>query len=326
MNRFVVTLATFALAGTSLQAAGTDPQVDYNVLQGRIASLESKVKMLETALNELSAQVAKPATTTTTLTSAPAPQLPSKTLPTPEPPKPQAPPAESGTSVADSTPMVEPERYHIQEGDTISDIAKKLGVPRTELMEANNLREGQQIYIGDPLLVPRPAPMPEKQETLIADNNSSAPTAPDPAPSKPTTSSTYTVKMGDTLSKIAREHGISVKDLKAANGMTSDLITGGQKLKIPGSGGGPSSGATEVASAGESPDDIDDLLRPNEEYGVYTVERGDTLYSLARDFFTTQSEIQRLNRMGESITLRPGQDLVVPTSKYQEHHNLADNG
>ena len=327
MKRFAVTLATLALAGTTLQAAGTDPNLDYNVLQGRIASLESKVKMLETALNELSAQVAKP-TTTLTSSPAPAPAPPSKTLPVPEAPK--APPVEEAPKTVSAPPVTEPERYYIQEGDTISEIARKLGVPRTELMEANNLREGQQIYIGDPLMVPQPEPVvqPDNSQKLV-ENQPSAPSTPStPAPAPSGASTSYTVKMGDTLTKIAREHGVTVTAIKSANGMKSDLITGGQTLKIPGaskkSGNTVASNTPTPASGGS--DDIDNLLRPDEEYGVYTVEKGDTLYSLARDFFTTQAEIQRLNRMGHSTTLRPGQDLVVPTSKYQEHHNLADNG
>ena len=59
MKRFAVTLATLALAGTTLQAAGTDPNLDYNVLQGRIASLESKVKMLKIRQERLKAAASK---------------------------------------------------------------------------------------------------------------------------------------------------------------------------------------------------------------------------------------------------------------------------
>ena len=45
---------------------------------------------------------------------------------------------------------------------------------------------------------------------------------------------TYTVKSGDSLSKIAsRYRGVTVNDIKAANGLKSDAIRAGQKLKIP---------------------------------------------------------------------------------------------
>ena len=44
---------------------------------------------------------------------------------------------------------------------------------------------------------------------------------------------TYTVKSGDTLTKIAKAHGTTVKAIKAASNLTTDHIKVGQKLKIP---------------------------------------------------------------------------------------------
>ncbi|WP_034345422.1 M23 family metallopeptidase [Deinococcus misasensis] len=44
----------------------------------------------------------------------------------------------------------------------------------------------------------------------------------------------YTVKSGDTLSRIAQQYGITVQELKQANNLTSDIIRIGQKLDIPG--------------------------------------------------------------------------------------------
>ncbi|HXF10951.1 MAG TPA: LysM peptidoglycan-binding domain-containing protein [Desulfuromonadaceae bacterium] len=45
--------------------------------------------------------------------------------------------------------------------------------------------------------------------------------------------SVYVVKSGDTLARIAKTHGISVKNLKSANGLDTDHIAVGTKLKIP---------------------------------------------------------------------------------------------
>ncbi len=335
MNRIIVSLTALALAGSaSLRAAETDPNLDYNVLQGRIASLESKVKMLETALNELSAEVAAEPSPTKQTAPAPKPQAPAPAptasadateqpnLPSPAPEKTKAPAADP-----------ELEKYTIGEGDTISSIAQTLGIPRSELMEANSLREGQQIYIGDQLIVPQPQ-LKESPEQQLASNDT--PTR-KPAPSSkkeettkpagPTSpeAGSYTVKSGDTLSRIAKQHGISIAALKTANNLSSDLITLGQTLKIPGKSKGNTTPQADENTVAAS-EDVNKLLRPEENYGVYTVERGDTLYSLARDFFTTPAEIQRLNRLGESTSIRPGQDLIVPTSAYEKHHDLAKNG
>ena len=333
MNRITASFAALALAGTaSLQAADTDPKVDYNVLQSRIATLEGRISLLETALEELNAQVT--AEPSPTQTGSPSPKPPATVgNTTREEPKLPSPAPQASTASAASTTDAEVERYTITEGDTISEIARKLGVPRSELMEANNLREGQQIYIGDQLIVPQPEVVEEpKQEIAQADPAEKAP-APTPEPKKeekapaaPETADngTYIVKSGDTLSRIAREHGITISAIKTANNLSSDLINLGQSLKIPGKSGNSAAQADENTVAAS--DDINKLLRPEENYGVYTVERGDTLYSLSRDFFTTPAEIQRLNQLGKSTSIRPGQDLVVPTSKYEQHHNLAKNG
>lgn len=84
-----------------------------------------------------------------------------------------------------------------------------------------------------------------------ASTSSSTPTYAYNPPPKPSTSSgkssskksttkkttarttTYTVKKGDTLGHIARRNGTTVKAIKSANGLKSDLIRIGQKLKIP---------------------------------------------------------------------------------------------
>jgi LysM repeat protein len=52
-------------------------------------------------------------------------------------------------------------------------------------------------------------------------------------PSAASNSNVYTVRAGDTLSVISKAAGIPVKTIKKANGLTSDIIRVGQKLRIP---------------------------------------------------------------------------------------------
>ncbi len=48
--------------------------------------------------------------------------------------------------------------------------------------------------------------------------------------------------------------------------------------------------------------------------------KNDNLYAIARDFFTTMAELQRINNMGSSTVIKPGDDIIVPTSKYNAYH------
>ena len=58
----------------------------------------------------------------------------------------------------------------------------------------------------------------------------------------------YVVKSGDTLTRIASNHGVSVSALKAANGMSKEMIRVGQKLTIPSAGAQPSTDTITTAS------------------------------------------------------------------------------
>lgn len=99
----------------------------------------------------------------------------------------------------------------------------------------------------------------------------------------------YKVQSGDTLWGIARKFGISVDDLKKANNLTSNTLTIGQLLYIPGS---------ETSTV---------------ENEIYTVKSGDTLYGIAQKYNITVDELKRLNNL-TSNTLQIGQKLIVSTT------------
>ena len=88
---------------------------------------------------------------------------------------------------------------------------------------------------------PPPAPkvteMPRSSANLVSAPKpvlapAPAPAANDPAPST-RSQAVYIVKVGDTLSRIAKAHGTSVKAIKAANNLENDRIVVGAKLKVP---------------------------------------------------------------------------------------------
>jgi len=101
---------------------------------------------------------------------------------------------------------------------------------------------------------------------------------------------TYTVVSGDSLWSIAKKLGTTVDALKQANNLISNTLQIGQILKVP-------------STSGDAPSNTQ----------VYTVVRGDSLYSIANRFGITVNELKNLNNL-TSNTLRIGQQLFVPAS------------
>lgn len=100
----------------------------------------------------------------------------------------------------------------------------------------NNPYYGPQGAYGDNTVV---EPVPDSSGYVAPapaePNYSAPPSTPSPAPSRRSSGGggTYTVVKGDTLYALARRKGTSVKAIKNANGLSSDVIRIGQKLKIP---------------------------------------------------------------------------------------------
>ena len=99
----------------------------------------------------------------------------------------------------------------------------------------------------------------------------------------------YTVKKGDNLYAIANKYNVSVDDLKSANNLASNLLSIGQTLIIP----------------------TNTINITNEV--IYTVKKGDSLWSIANKFDTTVNIIKSTNNL-TSNTLQIGQTLVIPST------------
>ena len=113
--------------------------------------------------------------------------------------------------------------YKVKSGDFLGKIASKYGVTINQLKSWNNLRSNS-IQIGQTLYIYKNGgPSISQGSTGGKSSGSSKPKA-----------VIYTVKNGDSLSKIAAKYkGVSVNDIKKANGLKSDAIRAGQKLTIP---------------------------------------------------------------------------------------------
>lgn len=99
---------------------------------------------------------------------------------------------------------------------------------------------------------------------------------------------TYIVKRGDTLYGISNQFGVSVTDLKKINNLSSNTLQIGQTIVIPKNQG----------------------TNPNSTF-IYTVKKGDSLYSIAKMYDTTVQKIIDLNNL-RSTSLSIGQKLTLP--------------
>lgn len=84
---------------------------------------------------------------------------------------------------------------------------------------------------NQPLVVQKPDPSP--QPNLNAASRIAPPVSKEQAITASHSESLYVVKSGDTLTRIAKVHGTTVKALKSANGLDGDRLVVGEKLKIP---------------------------------------------------------------------------------------------
>ena len=108
--------------------------------------------------------------------------------------------------------------------DSFYTLGKKYGVSTRAIAEANPGVDATKLKIGQKLKIPGASAGVSSASPVAAGSGNGSATGGD---------KTYTVKSGDTLMKIAKTHGIGVKLLRSANGLKTDQIKVGQKLRIP---------------------------------------------------------------------------------------------
>ena len=140
--------------------------------------------------------------------------------------------------------------YKIQKGDIAFNLAKKHNVSLKALQEANPNVDLKKLKVGATLQIPA-AGAPSEAKAAKASGAGAGAAADSAADTTSGDVSVYHVKGGDSLGKIAKRHGTTVKAIRALNSLPNDNIRVGQKLKLPAKSAGAAT--APATTAPESP-------------------------------------------------------------------------
>ncbi|MFP8489699.1 LysM peptidoglycan-binding domain-containing protein [Gracilimonas sp. Q87] len=203
--------------------------------------------------------------------------------------------------------------YEVKSGDTMYGISKSLNVTISELQQWNDL-SNNEIEVGQTLVY------------YIREEDSEGNTDQDSESliNQPSVSENvfYTVKSGDTLYGIAREHNMTISQLRELNNITGDNIRVGQTLAVKKKNEAPPS----VAEFSEE-------STPQGVFSIYSIRSGDTVNAINRRFKMTEEEFLHLNPDVDPNRLVAGQEVTIllPPSRnydnpYLQKADLQDLG
>lgn len=145
--------------------------------------------------------------------------------------------------------------YTVRYGDTLSNIARKYNTTVESIVSLNSIKNPNLIYVGQRLLI--------RSDIILSNDNTTS------------NNTTYVVRYGDTLGKIALRYGTTVQNLVRINNIKNpNLIYVGQRLIINGTHGSDNHDTGHI---------------------LYTVRWGDTLNAIARRYNTSVASIAKLN-------------------------------
>jgi len=194
---------------------------------------------------------------------------------------------EATLRVIDASTLMKWDQVVVERGDTLSELSRRHHVPAEVLRTTNNIkgdliRPGQKLRLPrddqlmiDPLYAAAATELQQLQSGLIAADRV-----------------THRVRRGESLSVIARHYKVSVRDLKRWNNISdprtlragADIVVFYTPTQAPATGGGSVQ---------------------------YVVQRGDSLWSIARKYKVKVNELRAWNGLGSQNMIKPGQSIQI---------------
>ncbi len=181
--------------------------------------------------------------------------------------------------------------HEVERRETLATIARKYGTSAMVIAKLNDLKGGK-VTPGETLKIPQiSGQLPDK--VLLAASRVDRPET--DTGGRKQHQIVYRVRAGETLSSIARHHGIPVSTLARLNNLgAGDSLVKGQRLVIKAS-----------------------TVRYRDEGGAsgrrvtYTVRRGDTVFSISQQFQVSVTQLKSWNGLNKCHQIRAGQRLVM---------------
>jgi len=200
--------------------------------------------------------------------------------------------------------------YTVHRGDTISTIARKLGVTQAELRASNRIKNNT-LRVGQELVVDRGtvglrarAPEPPINSTRVVSRDPDyvpPPLPPSAARRSAAKVDVHKVRKGETLWSVARLHGVTVDALAEENGLSASRgLIAGQRLAIP----QLSNSSSPTLAANDARDNSVQRI-------TYVVRAGDTLSRIAKTFRVDIRQLLGWNKLRTANSIKIGQKLVM---------------
>ena len=214
--------------------------------------------------------------------------------------------------------------HTVQPGESLFGISRQYNVTIAEIQQWNNI-DGTALDAGTELIIypvdeteEELPPSIEEIEQMDEEERTSIVRRLDEAPAG---SETYVVRSGDTLYQIAREHDMTVNELRELNNLQDDMLRVGQRIMVKRVRTAPS-----VAEGAED-------STPQGKFALYRVQSGENLDTILSRFRMSRAELNALNSGVAESGISQGQQITVllpPTrnfdNPYKSDANLENLG